>query len=106
MLPKVLRTLQISTKPNDDGEPDPDFPVGSEESLSQVEQDRMGMPMPALFHDIMKAEWESPAKPKSTPSVFHKFYSLVPAADRKVKLPTVDDPVNSLVSSSVLPMDA
>lgn len=106
MLPKILRALHISPKTKDEGEPDPDFPDGLETSLPQPKTDHRGIPMPAVFLNVLKTEWESPAKPKATNPLFHKLYTLVPPARKLVKLPTVDDPVNSLVSSSVLPMDA
>lgn len=60
----------------------------------------------AMFHDVLQAEWELPAKPKATNPTFSKLYTLHPSANKKVKLPMVDNPVNSPASSSVLPMDA
>lgn len=67
--------------------------------------------VPSLFHhgvfyNILKAEWEPPVKPKaSNPLFFCQALLLLPNGTRKIKLPLVDDPVNSL-ATSVLPMDA
>lgn len=106
MLPKVLRALVISPKPSEGVAQDPEYPRGSDESLPRKDSGRKGMPLPDIFHDAMRAEWENPAKPKSTHPIFSKLYTLTQGASKEIKLPLVDDPVNSLSSTSILPMDA
>lgn len=106
MLPKVLRALEISPKPSEGVAQDPEYPRGSDHSLPRREYGRTGMPLPDIFHDAMRAEWENPAKHKSTHPIFSKLYALTQGASKEIKLPLVDDPVNSLSSTSVLPMDA
>lgn len=64
-----------------------------------------GVPLPAKFYNLMKVEWEAPAKPKAS-HPYSKFYSLTLEAVKRTKLSVVDDPATSLASSSVLPMDA
>lgn len=70
MLPKVLRTLEISPRPSDESKSDPEYPRGSDRSLPRRASNQKGTPLPDIFHDAMKAEWENPAKPKSTHPIF------------------------------------
>lgn len=64
------------------------------------------MPFPAAFTRVVKAKWEAPARPTSNHSIILMFYSLVPEVVELFKLPLVDDPVGSLCSIVVLPVDA
>lgn len=48
----------------------------------------------------------SPRKLNMTNPLFSKLYSMHLATTKMIKLPLVDDAINSLASTSVLPMDA
>lgn len=100
MLPKLPRALEISPRQSEDSTPDPEYPRGSDRSLPRNNSNQKGMPLPDIFHDTMTSEWENPVKPSLlTQAVFS-------GANKEIKLPLVDDPVNCLASASVLPMDA
>lgn len=103
LLLKVLRALQISYKSTNVDDPDPEFPQGSDTLLSKIGNTHPGIPLPAIFYNLMKSEWENSAKLKSTPHLYFKLYSLIPDANKKTKLPSVDDPINSLSSNLFLP---
>lgn len=51
-------------------------------------------------------EWEAPFKRKANHSIISKLYALVPEAAKKFNLQVVDDPVFSLCSTCILPMEA
>lgn len=106
MLPKVLRALEITQKTPEGSAQDPEYPRASDKSLPRKSSGQRGMPLPDVFHDVMRAEWENPAKPKTTHPNFSRLYSFTQGAAKEIKVPLVDDPVNSLASTSVLPMDA
>lgn len=76
MLPKVLRALDIPHKSSGDTAQDPEYPRGSGRSLPRCTSEQKGMPLPDIFHDTLRAEWEHPAKPKSTHPYF--FQALFP----------------------------
>lgn len=105
MLQKVLRALEISPKQVDDSSSNSEYPRGSDRSLSRNTSNQKEMPVPDIFHNTMTSEWEHPVKPKSINPLFSKLYSFMPVATKEIKLPLVDDPVNCLASTSVLPMD-
>lgn len=106
MLPKVLRALEITQKTPAGSTQDPEYPRASDKSVPRNPTGQRGMPLPDVFHDVMRAEWENPAKPKTTHPNFSRLYSFTQGAAKEIKVPLVDDPVNSLASTSVLPMDA
>ncbi|XP_054830377.1 uncharacterized protein LOC129326238 [Eublepharis macularius] len=106
LLAKVLRTLEISQAPSGSQDSEQVYPQGLERALPKMGPKQSGVPLPAAFHSVLKAEWDNPAKPKTYHSAFNKFYSLTPDSAKQVRLPTVDDPVSILATSSILPMDA
>lgn len=94
-LPKVLRELELSNAPKPKKNSDNDFQTGAAKSIPKMVTPSAGIPLPAIFYDIIK---------RNIP--LSKIYSLMPDADKKFRLPIADEPVSSPCSSSVLLMEA
>lgn len=89
MLSKVLRALEVTQKPTEGSTQDPEYPRASDHSLPRKPSSHGGMPLPDVFHDVMRVEWEHLAKSKATHPIFSKLYAFTQGAIKEIKLPLV-----------------
>lgn len=64
------------------------------------------VPWPDLFAQVVKKPWERPGSMSAPNNFDRKLYCASPDLDLLLQLPSVDEPVASLTSSSVLVGDA
>lgn len=60
------------------------------------------VPCPDLFSQVIQKPWEQPTSLSGPNALDRTLYSVAPHLDALLQLPTVDEPVASLTSSSIL----
>lgn len=104
LLPKVFHILHLTCEPKGTEEPEPTYPYDSSRALPKASAS-LGVPFPAVFNQVVNMERKAPAKLKANHNMVSKFYSFVPEAAKRFRLPLVENTVLSLCSMSVLPME-
>lgn len=105
LMGKAIHTLGLQSLPIDKAEGKDAHIEASKFFPSSASDRSLTVPLPHSFKQIIENEWREPSKPRRVPRSITRLYGVSGKDANFLKIPSVDQPVAALASSSVILTD-